>query len=225
MTSSTTSKATSSTTTTTTTTASTTTTTATTTKAEPKIRGELTVTPMTVEDIKKTGIDISGEENYNAFKYTIEAEYDTSGVVIQRDVIYSSKGDALYSQIIFELEDGRIIELPDTNSGSGYNSGSSSNNSSSTVSNAGTFIEELGATVYHEETVDEEMYMFIDGNCKWLKEFYDVQLYVINKGTGTINNCKAELNIPDGLTLVKGDRIQSIEDMKSNDARTAHWYD
>ena len=162
---------------------------------------------MTKEEILNTGIDLSGEENYNSFKFKIDAEYDSAGVVIQRELIYSSTGAQLYSNISFEDEDGRIYEIP----------------SDAGVSR-GTYIPSLGVYVYHEETVDEEMYMFVDGSCRWLKEFYDVQLLVINRGTNTLTNCKAALDIPDGLTLVKGDQTQSISDMAPNDLRTAHWY-
>jgi len=162
---------------------------------------------MTKDEIINTGIDLSGEENFNSFKFKIDAEYDTAGVVIQRELIYSSTGAQLYSNIIFEDEEGRIYEIPSSSSSSG-----------------GTYIPSLGVYVYHEETVDEEMYMFVDGSCRWLKEFYDVQLLVINRGTNAITDCKASLYIPDGLTLVKGDQTQGISDLAPNDLRTAHWY-
>ena len=50
---------------------------------------------MTKEEIVEAGIDISGKENYNGFTYNIKAEYDAAGIVIQRDVVYDSVGDAI----------------------------------------------------------------------------------------------------------------------------------
>ena len=174
------------------------------------IDGELKITPMTPEDIKAAGIDISGEENFNSFKYTIEADFKASGVVIEKTVVNNNK-QPVYEKTTLQFRgsgEGMDIKGADFDIPKGKP----------------VYIPEMNAYVVHTETVEEEMYMLIYGKCKWLKEFYDVQLIVINKDSNTLKDCTSTLAVPEGLTLVKGDLTQDMGDLEPNQIKTADWY-
>ena len=191
--------------------ASSTTTTAVSTKA-PMIDGTLSVSAMTKDEIKKTGIDLSGDENFNGIKYSVETKFDNTGLSIQKDEISDPDGNTVYKNTRMKIADGRTIDLDKEKKANGQNE------------REGVYIEELGSYVYHAETLDEEMFLFVNGSSRWLKEFYDVQLLVFNKGGGAVKDCKAALNIPDGLTLVESEQVQKIGDLTGAVAKTAHWY-
>lgn len=174
------------------------------------IDGELKITPMTPEDIKAAGIDISGEDNFNSFKYTIEADFKASGVVIEKTVVNNNK-QPVYEKTTLQFRgsgEGMDIKGADFDIPKGKP----------------VYIPEMNAYVVHTETVEEEMYMLIYGKCKWLKEFYDVQLIVINKDSNTLKDCTSTLAVPEGLTLVKGDLTQDMGDLEPNQIKTADWY-
>ena len=144
-------------------------------------------------------------DNYNCFNYSVTADFDTTGVVFQRKSIETSTGDEVYSKSSITIIGGRTIEL-----------------ANASHNDEGIYIEELKSIVYHTETADEEMYFFVDGNCRWLKEFYDVQLLVINKGDGAVTNGKAVFNVPEGLSLVNCEKEQKIDDLTADKPLTAH---
>ncbi len=174
--------------------------------AEPtrlNINGELKVTPMTKQQVIDAGIDISGDDNFNSFQYTIEADFDAAGVVIDKIVSYDTAGTPVRDHVVINVAgcSGVVVST-----------------------NTPTYVPGLGAYVVRTETVEEEMYMIIYGKSKWLKEFYDVQLIVVNNDKKTLNDCTATLNIPEGLTLCKGDKTQDFGDLKPNEVKTADWY-
>ncbi|MBR6968613.1 MAG: hypothetical protein IKH78_08775, partial [Ruminococcus sp.] len=81
------------------------------------------------------------------------------------------------------------------------------------------------ATIVNQTiTVNEEMYMIVTGECKWLKEFYEVQLIVINNDDLPLNNCRAVLNVPDGLTLVNSTAAMTFGDLGPGETMNAKWY-
>ena len=54
-------------------------------------------------------------------------------------------------------------------------------------------------TVY---PVSEYFYLIIYGEVSWLKEMFDVEMLILNNSsTDTIENCVAELILPEGLSL------------------------
>ncbi|WP_295076919.1 leucine-rich repeat domain-containing protein [Ruminococcus sp.] len=204
-------------TTTTTTTAATTTTTSTTTTTtaavstkDPMVAGDLSVSPMTKEEIKKAGIDISGDENFNGIKYSVDAKFDSTKLFIEKNEVSDPDGDIVYKNTRMKIAGGRSIDLDKEAEGQDKHEG--------------VYIDELGSYVYHAETLDEEMFLFINGSSRWLKEFYDVQLLVFNKGGGTVTDCKAALDVPDGLTLVYSEQVQKIGDLDKNKTLVAHWF-
>ena len=154
-------------------------------------------------DNNDEGIDISDDDNFNSFQYTIEADFDTAGVVIDKIVSFDTSGAPVRNHVVINVAGNTGVVIS---------------------ANKPTYVPGLGAYVVRTETVEEEMYMIIYGKSKWLKEFYDVKLIVVNNDTKALKDCTATLNIPDGLTLCKGDQTQDFGDLNPNEVKTADWY-
>ena len=92
---------------------------------------------------------------------------------------------------------------------------------------SGTLSDGTTVTIY---PVSEQFYLIIYGEVCWLKEMFDVEMLVVNNSaTDTIENCVAELILPDGLslaTLVTGEQsaVQKIDQIPSNESHSLHWY-
>ena len=193
--------------TTTTTTTTTAATTVTTTNTDPvppaphklDIDGEMTVKEMNIDEIRAAGIDLGDAANYHVFKYEIKMTFDAEPVIINK---YEAKSSSSGSSGGHGTTDGYYI--------------------SSSVTIGNTPAKVIG----YYETAHEEMYMVIRGESKWLKEFYDVQLIVLNKdGSGeSLTDCTATLNSPAGLTLVNCERSQHFDKLESGSPYMIHWY-
>ena len=157
---------------------------------------------MTVEEVKKAGIDLNDNENYNTVKYSIDAEFDAAGVVIEKYVLYDTSGGKVKDHATIRIDDQVVI-----------------------ISDGGpTYVEPLNALVIRQETVDEEMYMVIYGQSKWLKEFYNVQLIVVNNDKIVpLKDCMATLDIPPGLTLCDDTLLRSMGTLEPQAVKTAEW--
>ena len=76
----------------------------------------------------------------------------------------------------------------------------------------------------------EVFYLVIWGEVSWLKEMFDVEMVVINRSKeDTIENCKATLDIPEGLSLATmvGEQqtlVQEIGHMDEDSTTSVHWY-
>ena len=166
------------------------------------VKGNIKVTPMTKEDLKNQGIDLSNDDNFNVVKYTIEAQFGAAGVAVNHIVSYD-EGWRPVNQLTLEVDGHKPITITDEEV---------------------VEIDELHAHVIYSESVNEKMLLFISGESKWLKEFYDVHLIVWNEGNCELTNCSAVLNVPDGLTAVKNSLEQGIPNIPSMGTGTAHWY-
>ncbi len=85
-------------------------------------------------------------------------------------------------------------------------------------------------TTYTVYPVSEKFYLIIYGEVSWIKEMFDVEMLVMNNSsTDTIENCVAELTLPEGLslaTMVEGEQslIQTIDHIPENGSKSLHWY-
>ena len=88
----------------------------------------------------------------------------------------------------------------------------------------GTYDE---ATIY---PVAKDVFLIIHSTTSWLKEMFDVQLLVSNSSAvEVIEDCIAELNLPDGLSLavMTGDaQSETVDfgDVAPNEIKDHHWY-
>ncbi|NLT08224.1 MAG: InlB B-repeat-containing protein, partial [Ruminococcus sp.] len=86
------------------------------------------------------------------------------------------------------------------------------------------YIPEINATATYFEYEEQEMFLIIYGESKWLKEFFDVQLIVMNTDNETLEDCSATLDVPEGLTLCNSEQTQLIGDLLPYDVKNIHWY-
>ena len=109
---------------------------------------------------------------------------------------------------------------PNSGGGGGY-SGGGGGGVQGTLSNGTT------VTIY---PVSEQFYLIIYGEVSWLKEMFDVEMLILNNSsTDTIENCTAELILPEGLslaTMVDGEQsaVQTVEHIPENGRHSLHWY-
>ena len=82
-------------------------------------------------------------------------------------------------------------------------------------------------TVY---PVSEQFYLIIYGEVSWLKEMFDVEMLILNNSsTDTIENCVAELILPEGLSLApmeNGEQsaVQTVDHIPESGSHSVHWY-
>ena len=65
----------------------------------------------------------------------------------------------------------------------------------------------------------------IPGSVRWLKDFFDVKLHLVNTmGEYDINNCVVNLNIPAGVSIVGGSKaIENIGTLPASGSKTVNW--
>lgn len=65
----------------------------------------------------------------------------------------------------------------------------------------------------------------IPGSVRWLKDFFDVKLHLVNTmGDYDINNCVVNLNIPAGVSIVGGSKaIENIGTLPASGSKTLNW--
>ena len=112
---------------------------------------------------------------------------------------------------------------PSNNSGGGSGGYSGSDGSSF----QGTLSNGTPVTIY---PVSEYFYLIIYGKVTWIKETFDVEMLILNNSsTDTIENCVAELILPDGLSLAameNGEQsaVQTVDHIPENGSHSLHWY-
>ncbi len=175
------------------------------------IKGELTAKPMTKEEISSAGISVDDPENYHYFKYSVEMTFHDESIIFTKyEAVPVSYTPSTSGTPVLPAAPKPKIVYPNTNKP--VNPGEP------------VYIPQINATATYYEYEEQEMFIIIYGECKWLKEFYDVQLIVMNSDKETLEDCSATLNVPEGLTLCNSDQTQSIGDLVPNDVKNIHWY-
>ena len=175
------------------------------------IDGKITVTEMTAAQIAAAGIDLTDDSNYHVFDYEVKARFEAEVIKIHKTV-----------------KQPQTTTVPASTQTTAAHSTKSTVTTTVTTAPADFVWVEIGEITLpvagYYETATEEMYMIVHGQCKWLKEFYDVELIVINKDTEPLTDCSAELNVPGGLTLANSEQIQTLGDLGAGQAFDVHWY-
>ena len=136
------------------------------------VAGQVTATEMTLDEIKSAGIDINDPDNQHVYKFEVVLHF-TAGLK-EYDIPYT---------LGYKNEAGKFYNFP-----GGWLPDFGDDG---TMLNLGIF-----------PTAQEGFYLVIYGEAHWLKEMYNVELLVLNRSTiDTIENCTAELVLPDGLSL------------------------
>lgn len=152
----------------------------------PLVDGKLTATEMTLDEIQEAGIDVNDPANQHVWKYSVTFEFVVDGQVVKKPVtvgykVTSDNGGG---------GSGRYIPRSTgwfTTGGGGSSGGGAS---------SGRYRAQVVPTTV------EGFYLIIYGETHWLKEMYNVELLVTNESyLDTIEDCIAELELPDGLSL------------------------
>ncbi len=184
------------------------------------VRGELTYREMTREEIIAAGIDITAEENNHVYKYeaklTFRPEIDVETITYFFNDLGQYLGGCWGS---YEPSEGEVPPTSTVGKGSGEGHGIYYQLGIGAGGEPGCGIgikytnaegEEEEATVY---PIAEKFFLIIHGEVKWLKEMYEVELLIMNDSmTDTIQNCKATLELPEGLSFAAmNDYVQTAE--------------
>ncbi len=166
------------------------------------VDGELTVTEMTKEEIEEAGIDAGASGNNHVFKYEVTLTFTDGLEIYEIPAITYKNGDG--KELGFTIN-GVSEEQPE-------------------------YTFQAGDTNITITRVNESMYMIVQGETKWLKEMFHVQLLVVNNSlTDDLTDCVAELHLPDGLSLAdmmfgsQSDRIV-IGTVEKGGTETVDWY-
>ncbi|MBQ9894501.1 MAG: hypothetical protein IJM38_03865 [Ruminococcus sp.] len=171
------------------------------------ITGELTAKPMTKSEIQSVGIDVDDPDNYHYFNYSVELTFHDEPIIFTKyeaipiNISTSEPGTIVAPQPKISYPNHDYVGPGDC-----------------------VYIPEIEATVTYYEWEEQEMFIIIYGECKWLKEFYDVQLIVMNSDRETLEDCTATLNVPEGLTLCNSEQTQSVGDLLPLEVKNIHWY-
>ena len=165
------------------------------------VTGELTVTEMTRDEILEAGIDVNDPDNGHVFKYEVTLKF--------------SDGLEIYTipSVIFKNNKGESIKS--------Y-FGDQSNTGNVFVIDAP---EKITIT-----KVSENLYIVVQGQTKWLKEMFHVQLLVVNTSlTDKLIDCTADLQLPNGLSLADlstGEQSsqQTIDSVDCGQSQSLDWY-
>ena len=155
--------------------------------------GELTWKRMTLAEIKAAGIDVYAPENQNMFKYEIQITYQGTPIVLtgfggkkfalneneQEEEGFSGslgREDIKWENWEYKDEKGELRQVV--------------------------------PRVVQPKNTEKPVIFIMDmpGEATWLKEFYEVKLYISNQADPEfwLENCSVTLNFADGLSLMKG---------------------
>ena len=168
-------------------------------KKQNVVTGNISVQELDFNEIKSLGIDINDPENQNVYEYSIDIKYDVHYDIYKREVIYINNA----GNIVGRGSSGNI------NSDYSYSSGSRNVYVKTFTGSSENYYWDRKPAVY-------VAVMTVETNATWLKEFYDVQLSIINNADEefSIENTSAILSVPDGLSLADTARGEKhINDM------------
>lgn len=163
------------------------------------IEGKLTVRTLDVNEMVALGIDVNAPENQFVYEYEIDYDekgrisfkLDATGDLIEEvNLTYLKEREGTYTTVMTLKGDK---DRPVRGSHGGYGTGSGGIPVSVAIFNVSTKLS-------------------------WLKEFYDVDLTIINNADDdfSIQNSKAVLNLPDGLSLADTYREENLTQIMGN---------
>lgn len=183
--------------------------------AETLVQGELTGREMTKEEMEAAGIDTSDPDNNHVYQYggAIRFNQGIEGIDLgsfETHVYKNEKGETVGA-----VFDGERVEQDEDG-----------NDRPMTITVSGP--EEEAPTKVTR--VNEYLYLVTQGEVKWLKEMFHVQLIVVNmSNTDTLAGCTAALNLPSGLSLPSltagaQEVEQEVGTVGHLETKTVDWY-
>lgn len=179
------------------------------------VDGELNSRPLDINEMIDRGIDVNAPENQFVYEYSIDYGKDGK-LTFTANAMGNIIGDV--NGTIQTERDGGFTTVKSLtgeknkpsrveyggNGGGSSGSGSGSAGSGGGNGNSGAY---TSFAVFNVST-----------NVSWLKEFYDIDLTIINNADDdfSIQNSKAVLNLPDGLSLADTDRKENLTQIMGN---------
>ena len=184
------------------------------------VTGSLTSRELDFNEIKSLGIDINNPDNQNVYEYSVDLKYNLKYTKIQNQLqkikVYINKAGSPVANI--DLPAWIHSRYYCCGYGGYYTFYNCNHNQHTYVSvfhSSNSDSDNDYYYIYNQTTIRKPAVyvaiMTVEANATWMKEFYDVQLAVINNADEnfSIDNASAVLNIPDGLTLAdtaRGDK-------------------
>ena len=180
---------------------------------------ELTQKVMTEEEIEDAGIDTEAIGNQQVvkteMKLVFDEELDVPPIVVET---YTAGGKVVG---IADTPANVVVE------GEGYYSRPGSTGYASNYYYRPPVNDQPSIII---QPVSERCYLIIRGEIKWLKEMFDIELLVVNNSaTDTLEDLKATLTLPDGLSLadmIDGEQTleQEMGTVTESSSKSVHWY-
>ena len=158
------------------------------------IVGDLTVRRMTMEEMIDAGVDFSDPENYNTYIFSATFTFREEPIPIHTRYKFDQRSGPIFTG--FAKSEGTQGHQNNPGTGDG------SNNPSPDQAN-GTGGETPEPILVYVNTVQ---------SISWMKEMYMVELGILNNANSnyTIENGRATLHLPNGLSLAKTTQAQSL---------------
>lgn len=169
------------------------------------VQGSLAVSEMNKDEIMDAGIDMDAPGNEHIYKYEITLKF-SDGLEIPSITYKNENGEEVGGSF-------GGVPLPDSGP--------------ITIDAGGDGEEREPIKICR---VNEMLYIVIQGEAKWLKEMYHVQLLAVNTSqTDQVSGAVATLELPEGLSLADttiGSQSLSYEvgDMPTGEQKTVDWY-
>ena len=167
------------------------------------VDGGLTVRSLDINEMIELGIDVNAPENQIVFEYTVD--YGAGGKL---GFTVNSTGNIIgeVTSNIPNKENNNVFTTVRTITGGG---------GSSRPGHGGSY----GGGSGQSSGIPVSVAVFnVSTNLSWLKEFYDVDLTIINNADDdfSIQNSKAVLDLPDGLSLADTYREENLTQIMGN---------
>lgn len=183
-------------------------------KKDELVTGKFEVTRLTLEQILALGIDPADPANQNVSETTVHMVYRDMEYDLTFD--YNDDGEIVKGNTL-KIDDRilipSVIPFPD---GNGTGGGSEATGG--------------GSGVFRGSSHPLIVCLDIPVTASALKEFFDVKLHVLNHAAAgfDLNDCKVQLNVPDGLSLIPTSSTAGAESVNlgtipGQSNKTAEW--
>lgn len=183
------------------------------------VSGELKVRELEINEIIALGIDITNPANQFVYQYEVEVTYNNK----TGKVTFTSNQDGDDLGIVNELvnyndDTETFVEIIPRKTGSTWGSGFGSGSGSGSGGGGEKVVTKPIIAVFNITT-----------EISWLKEFYDVELTIINNADEEFNieEAMAVLHLPDGLSLAdttRGeDNVIDMGTIGGNETKSVSW--
>jgi len=167
------------------------------------IKGSLTATEMTLDEIIEAGIDTSDPDNQHVYRGALVLEFVKQERTLDFNMYFNERGT--------------VLGMSGAGGGGGFGGGG--------------YGFDLGGglcgTIY---PMSKNVFMIVYTEVCWLKEMFNVELVVINdSAVDTMDFTTATLDLPDGLSLASmktgaQDETISLGAIEPKGTATARWY-